>query len=129
MFDNIPVALAVKVGDEYVLRSIPNIPHSVLPEDLFLNRAWEVSMFDFINWIKRRVFPENREDCKELLQLLGLPRYDQLMIAEVNKACLMEDPYWIRFRPTDSFRTDTVRGCAGYPDLTLEYLQSFGESQ
>ena len=36
-------------------------------------------------------------DCKEILKMMGLPDYNAWEIVKRTNACLMEDPYWLRF--------------------------------
>ena len=50
-------------------------------------------------------------DCKEILKLMGLPDYNAWEIVKRTNACLMEDPYWLRFSEDETFE-DTTRGRA-----------------
>lgn len=50
-------------------------------------------------------------DCKEILKMMGLPDYNAWEIVKRTNACLMEDPYWLRFSEDETFE-DTTRGRA-----------------
>lgn len=52
---------------------------------------------------------ENRMDCKGILKMMGLPDYNAWEIVKCTNACLMEDPYWLRFSEEETF-ADTTRG-------------------
>ena len=54
-------------------------------------------------WAKKRIFPKNRMDCKEILKRMGLPDYNAWEIVKRTNACLMEDPYWLRFSEDETF--------------------------
>ena len=42
---------------------------------------------------------------------MGLPDYNAWEIVKRTNACLMEDPYWLRFSEEETF-ADTTRGRA-----------------
>ena len=46
-----------------------------------------------------------------IAQVLGLPDYNAWEIVKRTNACLMEDPYWLRFSEDETFE-DTTRGRA-----------------
>ena len=46
-----------------------------------------------------------------IAQVLGLPDYNAWEIVKRTNACLMEDPYWLRFSEEETFE-DTTRGRA-----------------
>ena len=48
-------------------------------------------------------------DCKEILEMMGLPDYNAWEIVKRTNACLMEDPFWLRFSEDETF-DDTTRG-------------------
>ena len=50
-------------------------------------------------------------DCKEILEMMGLPDYNAWEIVKRTNACLMEDPFWLRFSEDETFE-DTTRGRA-----------------
>ena len=59
------------------------------------NYATSLAVFDTageVVWAKKRIFPKNRMDCKEILKLMGLPDYNAWEIVKRTNACLMEDP-------------------------------------
>ena len=43
--------------------------------------------------------------------MMGLPNYNAWEIVKRTNACLMEDPYWLRFSEDETFE-DTTRGRA-----------------
>ena len=87
------------------------VPQYNLPMNLFIGDKREVPLVDVVVWAKKRIFPKNRMDCKEILKLMGLPDYNAWEIVKRTNACLMEDPYWLRFSEDESFE-DTTRGRA-----------------
>ena len=48
---------------------------------------------------------------QEILKMMGLPDYNAWEIVKRTNACLMEDPYWLRFSEDETFE-DTTRGRA-----------------
>lgn len=46
-----------------------------------------------------------------IAQVLGLPDYNAWEIVKRTNACLMEDPFWLRFSEDETFE-DTTRGRA-----------------
>ena len=46
-----------------------------------------------------------------IAQVLGLPDYNAWEIVKRTNACLMEDPFWLRFSEAETFE-DTTRGRA-----------------
>ena len=71
------------------------IPQYHLPLNLFIGDKRKVPLVDVVVWAKKRIFPKNRTDCKEILKLMGLPDYNAWEIVKRTNACLMEDPYWL----------------------------------
>ena len=63
----------------------------------------------------------NRMDCKEILEMMGLPDYNAWEIVKHTNACLMEDPFWLRFSEAETFE-DTTRGRARR--IMAEYQKS-----
>ena len=72
---------------------------------------YSLPLVDVVVWAKKRIFPKNRMDCKEILKMMGLPDYNAWEIVKRTNACLMEDPYWLRFSEDETFE-DTTRGRA-----------------
>ena len=68
-----------------------------LPLNLFIGNSRKVPLIDVVVWAKKRIFPRNRMDCKEILEMMGLPNYNACEIVKRTNACLMEDPFWLRF--------------------------------
>ena len=68
-------------------------------------------LVDVVVWAKKRIFPKNRMDCRDILKMMGLPDYNAWEIVKRTNACLMEDPYWLRFNEEENF-ADTTRGRA-----------------
>ena len=60
---------------------------------------------------KEAYLPEKSDGRKEILKLMGLPDYNAWEIVKRTNACLMEDPYWLRFSEDETFE-DTTRGRA-----------------
>ena len=87
------------------------VPQYYLPLNLFIGDKREVPLVDVVVWAKKRIFPKNRMDCKEILKRMGLPDYNAWEIVKRTNACLMEDPYWLRFSEDETFE-DTTRGRA-----------------
>lgn len=88
-----------------------NVPQHKLPLNLFVGDSRCVPLVEVVVWAKKRVFPKERTDCDRLLKTMGLAEYDAWEIVRKTGACLMEDPYWLKFSDTDSF-ADTTRGRA-----------------
>lgn len=56
-----------------------------------------------------------------IAQVLGLPDYNAWEIVKRTNACLMEDPFWLRFSEAETFE-DTTRGRARR--IMAEYQKS-----
>ena len=74
-----------------------------LPLNLFIGNSRKVPLIDVVVWAKKRIFPRNRMDCKEILEMMGLPNYNAWEIVKRTNACLMEDPFWLRFSEDETF--------------------------
>lgn len=118
MMDNLQIGHQEGVEGGYTIVLENWVPAVYAPMELFKGKR-TVSMLDFVEWINGRVFPPERVGAKQLLKELGLDEYRPFAIAMETKACLMEDPYWVAFTESDSYREDTVRGAAGFPDMVL----------
>ena len=44
--------------------------------NLFIGSSRKVPLVDVVVWAKKRIFPRNRMDCKEILEMMGLPDYN-----------------------------------------------------
>ena len=80
------------------------VPQYYLPLNLFIGDKREVPLVDVVVWAKKRIFPKNRMDCKEILKRMGLPDYNAWEIVKRTNACL-------RFSEDETFE-DTTRGRA-----------------
>ena len=78
-----------------------DVPQYHLPLNLFIGDKREVPLVDVVVWAKKRIFPKK----------MGLPNYNAWEIVKRTNACLMEDPYWLRFSEDETFE-DTTRGRA-----------------
>lgn len=69
------------------------------PIDLF---GWGNNIEDIITeesfqrWMKTRTFPIERCGCKELLDKMGLDKYDELTQAIITKGAMAQDNFWIK---------------------------------
>lgn len=79
--------------------------------NLFIGSSRKVPLVAVIVWAKKRIFPKDRVDCKDILEQMGLPDYNAGEIVKRTNARLMEDPFWLRFSDTETF-ADTTRGRA-----------------
>lgn len=59
-----------------------------LPLNLFIGNRRKVPLVDVVVWAKKRIFPRNRMDCKEILEMMGLPDYNAWEIVKRTNACL-----------------------------------------
>ena len=115
MYDNMELTVTENIGTSLVqMRLKPNIPKQAIPLGLFRDSETE-SMFKTMNWFCDRVFPEERVDCKELLEELGLERYDPWEIVKLTRGTLMTDGWWLKVHPTDTYEEHSLRGAAGIP--------------
>lgn len=91
------------------------------PLNLFIGNIRKVPLVDVVVWAKKRIFPRNRMDCKEILEMMGLPDYNAWEIVKRTNACLMEDPFWLRFSEDESFEDTT---CGRARKIMAEYQKS-----
>lgn len=63
------------------------VPQYSLPLNLFIGDKREVPLVDVVVWAKKRIFPKNRMDCKEILKMMGLPNYNAWEIVKRTNAC------------------------------------------
>ena len=47
-----------------------DVPQYSLPLNLFIGDKRKVPLVDVVVWAKKRIFPKNRMDCKEILKLM-----------------------------------------------------------
>lgn len=110
--------LATLAEDGKSLCALPGVPQELLPLNLFLGESRSASLVDTVIWAKKRVFPKERVDCARLLAAMGLAEYDGWEIVRRTGACLMEDPFWLRFEESQTF-ADTTRGRAAAAGFRL----------
>lgn len=116
MMDAAPLAELSEDGQ--TLCALENVPQSDLPLNLFLGNRRSVPLVDVVVWAKKRVFPKERVDCRKLLTAMGMQEYDAWEIVKRTGACLMEDPYWLRFSEEETFE-ETTRGRAAAAGFKL----------
>jgi len=81
-----------------------------LPLNLFIGSSRKVPLVDVVVWAKKRIFPRNRMDCKEILEMMGLPDYNAWEIVK-------------RTAKTVTFRRDgQERRAKIYTDSNGEYI-------
>ena len=119
MFDEREIAHLSEDGQ--YLYANKGVPQDNLPLNLFIGNSRKVPLVDVVAWAKKRIFPRNRMDCKEILEMMGLPDYNAWEIVKRTNACLMEDPFWLRFSEDESSE-DTTRGRARR--IMAEYQKS-----
>ena len=73
------------------------VPQYDLPLNLFIGSSRKVPLVDVVVWAKKRIFPRNRMDCKEILEMMGLPDYNAWEIVKRTDACL--------YQPMDTTRS------------------------
>lgn len=117
MYENIAIAEEKILNGEKVIVLKENVKPAIVPFDLFKNGSHIASGEEFINWLEDRIFQENRTDKEDLLKLLDLKEYTIWGIAKKTTACLMTDPYWVKFSEKDTFRESTIRGRFGFEEL------------
>ena len=69
------------------------------PIDLFGWAENEKEVVDenlFQEWMKSRTFPQERCGCKELLEEMGLDRYEALRQAIITKGAMAQDSFWVK---------------------------------
>jgi len=87
-----------EIGIPYKVVLREGIQKGYTPYDLF--ERWtvkEVTYQRFIEWASERCFPPNRVDAEELLEELGLDRYNGWDIVQKTEGRLMTDHFWIDF--------------------------------
>ena len=112
MYDGLELGRFVKTDEKLVLKLNDNIERSWLPYifDIGLDCDMEKIVH---SWIKERIFPKNRIGAKQLLENLGLKKYDREKIAEITRCSVITDPYWIAYKETDTYYNNSIRGRIG----------------
>lgn len=65
----------------------------ILPFGKKLNPTWD----DYLYMLSNRVFPRERENCKELLKILGLEIYDPDAICRKTHGVMNDDYVWFKY--------------------------------
>lgn len=116
MYDNIQVAH--REGDFGNFRMVleENIDIFYIPLDMFSRGRKEIPLIEVVDWLDDRVFPSERMDAEKLLKQLELKEYNVYKIAEITRASMLEDGWWIAFHEGDNYREHSIRGKSGYPE-------------
>lgn len=61
----------------------------------------EHSIENLLDFFEERVFPEERDDTKGMLEFMGLKEYNPLDICRKTHGKCWEDEMWIRFKGED----------------------------
>lgn len=87
-------------ADSYYIVANIGIEEFELPIALFgfgrLHRR-KVSKIDFIKWLGNRIFPEERDNCEELLKRLGKSKYNINELSRMSKGAFINDEFWVDF--------------------------------
>ena len=59
------------------------VPQDSLPLNLFIGDKRKVPLVDVVVWAKKRIFPKNRMDCKEILKLMGVTTAERFGFVEL----------------------------------------------
>lgn len=54
-------------------------------------------------WVESRIVPKERHHIEELLEKIGLKFYDEISILKYTSASHIDDKYWVKFNPNDTF--------------------------
>lgn len=81
-------AYQTTIDGQQVMKKVDGIPEWKFPYCLLPKDKDYISIFKFGAWAEERCFPEERVDAKELLQELGLERYDRWEIVKKTNAVL-----------------------------------------
>lgn len=94
------------------------VPQKYIPFGLFRNTKRE-SIFRVMDWFEDRAFPEERTDCKKLLDELGLERYNAWDIIKKTRGTLMTDYFWLKIDKDDTYEKCSIRGAANIPPVNV----------
>lgn len=101
-----PAVIEILNGDTVVARSCEDNTNIIktldtglqVPASLFGNPfKGEVNIIQFFKWLEDRCFPENRCGASELLEELGLEKYDPFRIVRLTNAKLFQDNFSVRW--------------------------------
>lgn len=114
MYDGLELGTFHNENGKLVLKLNDNIHKQWLPYIFELGLDNGTDMNEVIAaWKKERVFPKNRLNSRKLLKELGLKRYDIDKIAEITRCSVVTDPYWLVYKDTDRYHTESIRGQLG----------------
>jgi hypothetical protein len=105
MVDNTPIA----IRDGEIYRLIDGINKDNVPFGFFKNGNTESTLRVF-KWLEDRAIPPEREDIREILDIMGISEYSEWAIVRFTGGTLMTDPWWIRFEDNWTYENHTVRG-------------------
>lgn len=81
-----------------VFRAEPGLTCWDTPLSLFGYKKTEVTMQEFVDWVTKRCFPEERVDAQDVLREIGLEKYDAWEIVKRTNAVLTGfDDFWVDF--------------------------------
>ncbi len=92
------IAITEQIDGLFYLVPLPGITTYELPLWLFKMSTEPAPLTRFNEWLETRVFPPNRIGVEELLEQIGLDRYDALLIAKASQARQMTDDFWVDFK-------------------------------
>lgn len=91
------IASSKKIDGQMFMVKEPGVPDETFPYMMFRNSD-RISIYDFGDWASSRCFPAERMDAKELLEELGLDRYDPWEIVKKTGARITgADDFWVDF--------------------------------
>lgn len=91
-------------------------------ERFFGYREDEVSISIIMSKLEGRCFPKYRDNCKELLEDLGLDFYNPLNIVKITHGCMCDDYNWVRFSYESHLKYKDVDPRLKIPNIKEEKL-------
>lgn len=76
-------------------------------------------------WISWRVFPRTRQNCDELLEMLGLSEYDQIEIFKKNSGMCGKDRIWVKF--DKNMTAEKLYSCYDYKKVVNDPFWKYNE--
>ena len=95
---------------EFKLERLCN-EHNKLPVPLFNFKPPIREIFEWDNiefFITNRVFSQGRDDLHDLLDLLGLVKYDPWNICVATHGRISDDPYWLKYEDDNTVWEDVL---------------------
>ena len=68
-----------------------------------------VTYQDLLNFYESRCFPKERENCKEILNLMGLDYYDEEAICRITHGTQFDDFMWMNFSDGEQVTFEGIR--------------------